>query len=77
MRYSPYFKRAAKRFLAGTRYKNPFEAVEAGVLSLEDWSRVLSEERDLELLSLEAKRDAAQHGRSRALARKISSLHKF
>ena len=75
MRCNPYFKRAAKRFLAGTRYKTPVEAVEAGVLTLEDWSLVLSEERDLELLSLEAKRDAVQHGRSRALARKISSLY--
>ena len=75
MRHSPYFKRAAKRFLAGTRYKTPVEAVEAGVLSLEDWSRVLVEERDLEMLSLEAKRELTHSGRSRELARKISSLH--
>ena len=77
MRHTPYFKRAAKRFLAGTRYKNPFEAVEAGVLSLEAWSALLTEERDLEIAMLEAKRNEAQRGRARALARKISSWHKF
>ena len=45
---SPYFKRAAKRFLIGSRFKTPCEAVEAGVRTLEEWSRLLLEERELE-----------------------------
>jgi hypothetical protein len=45
---SPYFKRASKRFLNGSKFKTPFEAVEAGTRTLEEWSRVLLEERELE-----------------------------
>jgi hypothetical protein len=48
MRRSSYLKRASRRFLEGTRYKSPVEAVEAGALSLNDWVRTLSEERDAE-----------------------------
>jgi hypothetical protein len=45
---SPYFKRASKRFLNGSRFKTPFEAVDAGARTLEEWSRLLLEERELE-----------------------------
>jgi hypothetical protein len=48
MRRSSYLKRAVKRFLEGTRMKTPVEAVEAGVCSLQDWVRVLAEEREIE-----------------------------
>jgi hypothetical protein len=48
MRRTSYLKRAAKRFLDGTRMKTPVEAVEAGVCSLQDWVRVLAEEREIE-----------------------------
>jgi hypothetical protein len=48
MRRTSYLKRAAKRFLEGTRMKTPVEAVEAGVCSLQDWVRVLAEEREIE-----------------------------
>jgi exonuclease VII large subunit len=48
MRRTSYMKRAAKRFLAGTRMKTPVEAVEAGVCSLQEWVRVLAEEREVE-----------------------------
>ena len=48
MRRSSYLKRASRRFLEGTRYKSPVEAVEAGALSLNDWVRTLSEEREVE-----------------------------
>ena len=48
MRRTSYLKRAAKRFLDGTRMKTPVEAVEAGVCSLQDWVRVLAEEREVE-----------------------------
>jgi hypothetical protein len=48
MRRISYLKRAAKRFLDGTRMKTPVEAVEAGVCSLQDWVRVLAEEREIE-----------------------------
>jgi hypothetical protein len=48
MRRAEYWKRASKRFLNGTRYRSPCEAVEAGARTLEEWARVLEEERDLE-----------------------------
>jgi hypothetical protein len=46
MRKSPYYKRAAKQFLHGLKFRTPCEAVEAGVRSLEDWSNLLLEERE-------------------------------
>jgi hypothetical protein len=48
MRQSPHHKRAAKRFLQGSRFKTPYEAVEAGARTLEEWSRLLLEEREIE-----------------------------
>jgi hypothetical protein len=48
MRRSSYLKRASRRFLEGTHYRSPVEAVEAGALNLNDWVRTLSEERDEE-----------------------------
>jgi hypothetical protein len=46
MRTSPYFKRASKRFLTGTRYQTPCDAVAAGVKTLLEWSDILEEERN-------------------------------
>jgi hypothetical protein len=37
-----------KQFLVGTRFKIPCDAVEAGARTLEEWARVLPEERDIE-----------------------------
>jgi hypothetical protein len=51
MRKADYWKRASKRFLIGTRFKIPCEAVEAGARTLEEWGRVLQEEREIELES--------------------------
>ena len=49
MRRSLHFKRASKRFLTGTRCKTPFEAVQSGIRTLEDWVLVLEEERIAEM----------------------------
>jgi hypothetical protein len=49
MRRSDYWKLASKRFLLGTRFKCPCDAVEAGTRTLEEWARVLAEEREIEL----------------------------
>jgi hypothetical protein len=46
MRTSVYYKRASKRFLTGTRFKNPCDAVEAGAKTLLEWTQVLEEERN-------------------------------
>jgi hypothetical protein len=46
MRTSPYFKRASKRFLNGTRYQTPCDAVAAGAKTLLEWSDILEEERN-------------------------------
>jgi hypothetical protein len=48
MRKSPYYKRAAKQFLHGSKFRTPCEAVEAGVRSLDEWSRLLLEEREID-----------------------------
>ena len=41
-----YMKLANRRFLEGTRYKAPIQAVEAGVRTLEEWTDVLNQERE-------------------------------
>jgi hypothetical protein len=66
MRRSSYLKRASKQFLAGTRYKSPVEAVEAGVRSLSHWAEVLRHEREAEQAYLMAR--AAQRGSKRSYA---------
>ncbi len=48
MRRTSYLKRASRRFLEGTRYKTPVEAVEAGARTLAEWADTLSEEREIE-----------------------------
>jgi hypothetical protein len=49
MRTSPYYKRASKRFLSGTRFKTPSDAVNAGAKTLRGWTQILEEERHNEL----------------------------
>ena len=49
MRRTNYMKRASQRFLEGTTFRSPFEAVQAGVRSLVDWTQLLAEERDAEM----------------------------
>jgi hypothetical protein len=49
-----YLTRAKKRFLEGTSYRVPVEAVTRGRRTLEEWSSVLNEERELEMDSLRA-----------------------
>ena len=48
MRKSSYMKRAAKKFLEGTRFRHPIEAVEKGVRTLEEWVDCLNAERELD-----------------------------
>jgi hypothetical protein len=48
MRRISYLKRATRRFLEGTKFKTPYEAVDAGALNLTNWSRLLAEEREVE-----------------------------
>jgi hypothetical protein len=43
-----YYRRAAKQFLAGTRFKAPCEMVAASLKSLEEWTDLLNFERDLD-----------------------------
>ena len=50
MRRISYMKRAARKFLAGTRFRTPVEAVEAGIRTLTDWVDTLSFERELDKL---------------------------
>jgi hypothetical protein len=46
MRKISYMKRAAKRFLEGTTCRQPVEAVERGIKTLEEWVEVLAQERE-------------------------------
>jgi hypothetical protein len=50
MKRTNYMKRATIRFLEGTKFRTPVEAVEAGVRSLGDWADMLAEERELEMI---------------------------
>jgi hypothetical protein len=60
-----YMRRATQRFLSGTKYRSPVEAVEAGVRSLTDWAEMLAEEREFET---EANRDASKRARTGLVA---------
>jgi hypothetical protein len=71
MRRTTYFKRASRRFLEGTKFKTPCEAVEAGACNLEAWTRILAEERDLEAQYLHTR---AEHKRSGRLIRAVNAL---
>ena len=48
MKRTSYLKRASQRFLAGTKFRSPVAAVEAGVRTLEAWAETLAEEREAE-----------------------------
>jgi hypothetical protein len=42
---SHYLKRATRRFLKGTRFKSPVEAVESGSRTVDMWLKIVEEER--------------------------------
>ena len=48
MKQGGYLKRATKKFLHGTKFRSPVEAVEAGFRDLGDWADTLTNERELE-----------------------------
>ena len=50
MKRTNYMKRATLRFLEGTKFRTPVEAVEAGVRNLGEWADMLAEEREAETL---------------------------
>ena len=56
MKRTNYMKRAALRFLAGTKFRTPVEAVEAGIKNLGEWADILQEERELEASNGESRR---------------------
>ena len=62
MRRVSYLNRASRRFLEGTKYRTPYEAVEAGIRTLAEWTEVLTEEREAE----------AQFMQTRSLARRTA-----
>ncbi len=51
MKQAGYLKRATKKFLHGTKFRSPVEAVEAGIRDLGDWADTLTNERELEAVS--------------------------
>ena len=50
MKRTNYMKRATLRFLEGTKFRTPVEAVEAGIRNLGEWADMLAEEREAETL---------------------------
>jgi hypothetical protein len=48
MRKQSYMKRASRKFLEGTRFRHPIEAVEKGIRTLEEWVDCLNAERELD-----------------------------
>jgi hypothetical protein len=63
MRRLSYLKRASRRFLNGTAHRTPFDAVEAGSRTLEQWVNLLSDERELEQDYLLERKMRHQHRR--------------
>jgi hypothetical protein len=63
MRRINYMRRAARRFLQGTRYRTPADAVEAGVKSLTEWVDTLNLEREKDWLE-QQRREVALYSRS-------------
>jgi hypothetical protein len=49
-----YIRRAARRFLEGTRCRTPEEAVRTGVRTLEGWTDILRFEREASRVTVEA-----------------------
>ena len=72
MRRSPHFKRASKKFLTGTRCNTPFEAVQTGIKTLEEWVTLLDEERiaEIEHVPHHRQRKSSQN-RTKKLSRSI------
>jgi hypothetical protein len=66
MKRTNYMKRAAQRFLTGTKFRTPVEAVEAGLKSLGEWADILQEERELEASNGESRRQNRAHPMPRA-----------
>jgi hypothetical protein len=48
-----YIRRAARRFLEGTRCRTPEEAVRSGVRTLEGWTDILRFERETARVAVE------------------------
>ena len=69
MRHVKYTKRASHRFLAGTRFRAPIEAVEAGVKTLEEWADILTEEREAEAQFILEKTGSKRSSAYRSFAR--------
>lgn len=61
-----YLTRAKKRFLEGTSYRVPVEAVTRGRRTLDQWASILEEERELEEANIRAhRRRTVRRGRIR------------
>ena len=73
MKHFNYITRASRRFLSGTPYRSPVDAVAHGVKSLEEWAKVLNEERERAQLQLAMKRP--RHPKPRHLKTRNSSEH--
>ena len=58
-----YMKRASQRFLAGTKFRSPVEAVEAGARSLAEWAELLAEEREAEAEQGRSEREVTRRSR--------------
>ena len=56
MKHLNYITRASRRFLSGTPYRTPVDAVAHGARSLEEWAKVLNEERERAQLQLAMQR---------------------
>lgn len=56
MKQGGYLKRATKKFLHGTKFRSPVEAVEAGIRDLGEWADTLTNERELEFTAAPGRR---------------------
>lgn len=61
MKQAGYLKRATKKFLYGTKFRSPVEAVEAGMRDLGEWADTLTNERELESSPTPRRRSIRDH----------------
>ena len=72
MRRTSYMKRACRRFLEGSRFRSPYEAVEAGERSLLSWTELLAQEREREMVYLLERPRAKRPPSYREFARAVN-----
>lgn len=74
MHQTKYLKRAKHRFLQGTRFRTPYDAVESGKRTIEDWLSILCDERETYFAQQRALADLRKPSRAPRVKRRMIDL---